>query len=64
MTTLLFNHPVCMNHEMGEWHPEAPARLKAVMAALETEEFTFLHRQEAPKGTLRQIERVHAPFYV
>ncbi len=49
---------------MGEWHPEAPARLKAVMAALETEEFTFLHRHEAPKGTLRQIERVHAPFYV
>jgi acetoin utilization deacetylase AcuC-like enzyme len=49
---------------MGEWHPEAPARLKAVLRALETEEFTFLHREEAPRGTLRQIERVHAPFYV
>ena len=49
---------------MGEWHPEAPARLKAVLRALETEEFTFLHRSEAPRGTLRQIERVHAPFYV
>ncbi len=49
---------------MGEWHPETPARLKAVLSALETEEFTFLHRIEAPLGTLRQIERVHAPFYV
>jgi Deacetylases, including yeast histone deacetylase and acetoin utilization protein len=49
---------------MGEWHPETPARLKAVLSALETEEFTFLHRIEASLGTLRQIERVHAPFYV
>ncbi len=64
MDTLLYTHPVCQEHEMGEWHPEAPARLKAVLRALETEEFTFLHRVEAPRGTLRQIERVHAPFYV
>jgi acetoin utilization deacetylase AcuC-like enzyme len=64
MGTLLYTHPVCLDHEMGEWHPEAPARLRAIMAALETEEFTFLHRHEAPKGILRQIERVHAPFYV
>lgn len=49
---------------MGEWHPETPARLKAVLSALETEEFTFLRRYDAPLGTLRQIERVHAPFYV
>jgi acetoin utilization deacetylase AcuC-like enzyme len=64
MPTLLYTHTVCQEHEMGEWHPEAPARLKAVLSALETEEFTFLHREEAPRGTLRQIERVHAPFYV
>jgi acetoin utilization deacetylase AcuC-like enzyme len=64
MTTLLYSHGICQEHEMGEWHPEAPARLKAVLRALETEEFTFLHRDEAPRGTLRQIERVHAPFYV
>jgi acetoin utilization deacetylase AcuC-like enzyme len=64
MATLLYTHSVCQEHEMGEWHPEAPARLKAVLRALETEEFTFLHRSEAPRGTLRQIERVHAPFYV
>jgi acetoin utilization deacetylase AcuC-like enzyme len=49
---------------MGAWHPEAPARLKAILSALETEEFTFLLRRDAPRGTLRQIERVHARFYI
>jgi acetoin utilization deacetylase AcuC-like enzyme len=49
---------------MGEWHPEAPARLKAILTALETEEFTFLLRRDAPRGSLRQIERVHARFYI
>lgn len=62
--TLLFTHPDCMAHEMGDWHPEAPARLKAVLKALDTDQFRELDRQEAPKGTARQIEHVHAPFYV
>lgn len=62
--TLLLTHPDCMAHEMGEWHPEAPARLKAVLKALDTDQFRELDRREAPKGTARQIEHVHAPFYV
>ncbi len=49
---------------MGAWHPESPERLKAIMKALEAEEFSYLQRQEAPAATFRQIERVHAPFYV
>jgi acetoin utilization deacetylase AcuC-like enzyme len=64
MGTLLFTHPVCQEHEMGDWHPEAPARLKAILKALESDEFKSLARMEAPKGTVKQIERVHAPFYV
>ena len=62
--TLLLTHPICLAHEMGDWHPEAPARLKAVLKALDTDQFRELDRREAPKGTARQIERVHAPFYV
>jgi acetoin utilization deacetylase AcuC-like enzyme len=61
---MVFTHPVCQDHEMGDWHPEAPARLKAVLKALEMEHFNPLVRREAPKGTFKQIERVHAPFYV
>jgi acetoin utilization deacetylase AcuC-like enzyme len=64
MTTLLFTHATCQEHEMGDWHPEAPARLKAVLKALELDMFRALERRVAPAGTLRQIEHVHAPFYV
>ena len=49
---------------MGSWHPEAPARLKAIMTAFEMEAFALLQRREAPEGAVEQIERVHAPFYV
>lgn len=64
MHTLFYTHPICLDHDMGEWHPEAPARLMAIIRQLETEEFTFLDRREAPLGTRQQIQRVHAPFYV
>jgi acetoin utilization deacetylase AcuC-like enzyme len=64
MNTILITHPMCQEHEMGDWHPEAPDRLKAILRALDADEFRTLDRIEAPKGTLKQIERVHAPFYV
>jgi acetoin utilization deacetylase AcuC-like enzyme len=64
MTTLLYTHPICQDHNMGDWHPEAPARLKAIAKALEMEQFAPLERREAPQGTPKQIENVHAPFYV
>ncbi len=49
---------------MGSWHPECPERLVAITKALDNEAFALLERREAPKGTVEQIERVHAPFYV
>ena len=30
MSTAIFTHPDCIRHQMGEWHPEAPARLQAI----------------------------------
>ncbi len=59
MTTLLLTHPACLNHDTGQYHPERPARLKAVMEALEAEEFTPLIRVEAPQATEDQILRAH-----
>ncbi len=64
MPTAFYSHPLCLEHEMGSWHPECPDRLRAIMKALEVEDFAYLQRIDAPKGTLRDIERVHAPFYV
>src|SRR5205085_9864636 len=34
MTTLLYTHPLCLEHDPGSYHPESPARLQAVLAAL------------------------------
>jgi len=64
MTTLLFTHPACFAHDPGRGHPESPARLKAVLSALEADEFRRLGRREAPAATVAQIARVHTPDYV
>ncbi|MCW5699467.1 MAG: histone deacetylase family protein [Rhodospirillales bacterium] len=64
MPTFFYTHPVCQEHEMGAWHPECPDRLAAILKVLESETFSYLHREQAPKGSVHEIERVHAPFYV
>jgi acetoin utilization deacetylase AcuC-like enzyme len=64
MTTLLYTHPACLDHDTGPQHPERPARLKAVLAALEAEEFRALERREAPRATIEQIARVHPRGHV
>jgi acetoin utilization deacetylase AcuC-like enzyme len=30
MSTAIYSHADCSLHEMGDWHPEAPARLRAI----------------------------------
>lgn len=64
MTTLLYTHPACFDHDTGRQHPERPARLKAVLAALDGEAFRDLERREAPRATVEQVCRVHPHAYV
>jgi len=64
MSTILFSHSACLNHETGGYHPESPERLRAVLAALEGEDFMFLDRREAPRATKAQLTRVHPLAYV
>ena len=64
MTTLLYSHPACFDHDPGRMHPESPARLKAVLAALDAPEFKDLERREAPLAETGQIARVHDSDYV
>jgi acetoin utilization deacetylase AcuC-like enzyme len=40
MTVLLYTHRACQQHDPGPQHPECPDRLRAVLRALETEEFS------------------------
>ena len=59
MDTLLVTHPACLRHEVPDGHPECPDRLRAVLGALEAEEFALLMRATAPLATEEQLERVH-----
>ena len=64
MATIVFTHPVCVEHDPGEYHPERPDRLRAVLAALKGKGFEALAWREAPKAERAQIERVHDENYV
>jgi len=64
MTTILYSHPKCIEHDMGSGHPESPDRLRAVMEALKADAFNGLDRREAPMAELDQIARVHPRDYV
>ncbi|HVZ10476.1 histone deacetylase family protein [Rhodopila sp.] len=64
MTTALITHPACLEHDTGPYHPETSERLRAVLAALEAEEFAVLLREEAPEATIEQLSRVHPRDYV
>ena len=59
MTTALIPHPACLEHEPTPGHVESPERLRAVLHALEAEDFAALMRVEAPLATLDDIARVH-----
>src|SRR5215467_12153079 len=64
MTTLLYTHRACLDHDPGRHHPESPARLRAVLAALDDPEFAGLKRREAPEADREDLLRVHSPRHV
>src|SRR5262245_2216820 len=68
MTTLLYLHPSSLEHDTGPGHPESPARMRAIMAALEREEragvLGGVERREPPQATRTQLERVHTTRYI
>jgi acetoin utilization deacetylase AcuC-like enzyme len=64
MSVALFTHPACLAHDTGPGHPEQPDRLRMVLRALETPEFSTLLREAAPRATREQLIRAHRPEYV
>ncbi|MEO6799946.1 MAG: histone deacetylase family protein [Rhodanobacter sp.] len=56
----LYTHPACLQHDPGPGHPEQPARLRAVLQALDRDHFRTLDRIEAPRATHAQLLRVHS----
>ena len=64
MTTCLYTHPACLEHDPGRHHPESPARLRAVLTALGEPEFARLERREAPEATFDDLLRVHSRHHI
>ena len=64
MTTLLYSHPACIEHDPGSNHPECPERLKAVLDGLNDPVFNNLERIEAPRLDIETIRRVHDTEYI
>jgi acetoin utilization deacetylase AcuC-like enzyme len=63
--TGLLSHPLCAAHEMGDWHPECPARLTAIHDQLIASGLLpFLEYIDAPAAPTEAIIRAHTPEYV
>jgi acetoin utilization deacetylase AcuC-like enzyme len=60
MNTAIFSHPDCLRHEMGDWHPECPARLQAIEDQLILARLAdFIERRAAPLAELAAIACNH-----
>ena len=63
--TIVFSHPGCLGHNMGEGHPERPARMDAVEQALQREGFDGrLVRRDAERAELDCIGLMHPQKYI
>jgi len=60
----LYTHPACLLHDPGPGHAERPARLHAVLQALDHDRFAALDRIEAPQALREQLQRVHSAAHV
>jgi len=62
MSTAIYSHPDCLKHEMGEWHPECPARLQAIEDQLINARLDGLvERREGPLAEIPALMRNHTP---
>ncbi|AAZ97978.1 histone deacetylase family protein [Thiobacillus denitrificans ATCC 25259] len=65
MHTAYLTHADCLMHDMGSWHPESPARLRAIDDRLHAAHlFDHLAHHEAPRVQRAQLLRVHDAAYV
>jgi acetoin utilization deacetylase AcuC-like enzyme len=63
MSVPLFTHPAMLDHAPGAGHPESPARLKAVLDALDDAGLGGDRRAATPAEVV-DLERVHPAGYV
>jgi acetoin utilization deacetylase AcuC-like enzyme len=64
MSTLLFTHPACLQHDTPPGHPENADRLRVIDETLAQERFMMLGREYAPLADFDTIGLVHPPEYI
>jgi acetoin utilization deacetylase AcuC-like enzyme len=64
MSVALFTHPDALLHDTGPDHPECADRIRAVLRALEGEEFADLLRESAPLLPLEALQPAHTAAHV
>jgi acetoin utilization deacetylase AcuC-like enzyme len=64
MSTVLFTHPACLEHDMPPGHPENADRLRVIDEVLTDERFQMLAREYAPAADLDVIALCHPPEYI
>src|ERR1700760_2194065 len=65
MATGFYSHPDCLLHDMGQWHPECPARLQAIEDQLIASRIDMLvEREEAPLAEETELARVHTQAHI
>jgi acetoin utilization deacetylase AcuC-like enzyme len=65
MHTAYITHPACLKHDMGEGHPESPARMHAIEDQLIASGLLdFLSHHEAPPASKTALARVHTAEYI
>jgi acetoin utilization deacetylase AcuC-like enzyme len=64
MDVALYTHADMLDHRPGDWHPERPERLRAVVEALEDAPDLCLIPGDAPLAERRDLELAHPHRYV
>ena len=63
MKVVVATHPVSLEHDTGDWHPERPARVEAVLTGVRASGLEIIEL-ESPEITRAQLALVHDPLYV
>ncbi len=65
MSLAFISHDTCKEHEMGDYHPECPARLHAIKDRMIASGMEMLvTHYDAPQASIEQLARVHDRAYI
>jgi acetoin utilization deacetylase AcuC-like enzyme len=65
MATGFYSHADCLLHEMGQWHPECPERLRAIDDQLITSRIApLIEHESAPLADMSALLRVHTQAHL